>query len=44
MIVLAIAKFKESLKLFTKQQLLELVQLTGYGMACGGDGILGVFN
>ena len=44
MIILTVTKFKESLKLFTKQQLLELVQFTGYGMACGGDGIVGVFK
>ena len=44
MFVITITKFKESLKFFDKKQLLELKQITGYGMACSGDGIVGVFK
>ena len=44
MFVITITKFKESLRFFDKKQLLELKQITGYGMACSGDGIVGVFK
>ena len=39
MIVLAIARFR-----ITKLQLLDLAQLSGYGIACSGDRISGVFK
>ena len=38
MILIAVERFKDSLKLFTKEEILALKQLSGYGMACGGDG------
>ena len=44
MIVLAVGRFSESLELMTKLQLLDLAQLSGYGIACSGDGISGVFK
>lgn len=44
MIVLAVRKFEETLQSFTKKELLALKQLTGYGMACSGDGIFGAYK
>ena len=44
MILIAVKKFKDSLPLCTKKDILELKQLVGYGMACGGDGTIGVYK
>ena len=48
MVVLAIANFMEAIKpsakSFTKADLLKLEQLTGYGMACSGDGMVGAYK
>ena len=34
----------ESLRHFNRQELLDLRRITGYGLACSGDGIVGVFK
>ena len=44
MIVHAISKFEESLKLFRKKDLLDLEHLSVYGMTCSEDGTFGVFK
>ena len=44
MIVIAVKKFKDSLQLCTKEEILALKQLLGYGMVCGGDGSIGVYK
>ena len=44
MIVIAVKKFKDSLLHFTKEEILGLKQLLGYGMACCGDGNIGVYK
>jgi len=42
-IVISVAKFKKSLELFSKEELLELKKIIAYGMGCGG-GVVGVLN
>lgn len=44
MIVISVAKFKQSLQYFSKEELLELKKIIGYGMACSGEGVVGVFK
>ena len=44
MILLAVEKFKESVSFNTKENLLQLDRLIGYGMACSGDGVVGAFK
>ena len=44
MIVIAVKKFKDSIRHCTKEEILELKQVLGYGMACGGDGSIGVYK
>ena len=44
MILLVIEKFMQSLRFNTKENLLQLKRLVGYGMACSGDGVIGTFK
>lgn len=44
MIIVTVKLFTKSVHLFTKQQLLDIQELTGYGMACSDDGIFGSFK
>ena len=44
MILLVIEKFMQSLRFNTKENLLQLKRLVGYGMACSGDGVIGAFK
>ena len=44
MAVVVITEFTNAIKFFTKEKLLDLTVLTGYGMACGGDGTVGTYK
>ena len=44
MFCIAVTTFVESLSSFTKQDILQLQQVSGYGVGCSGDGILGVYK
>ena len=44
MFLLAVEKFKENLEMNTKDSLIKLEKLVGYGMACSGDGVTGTFK
>ena len=44
MILIAVKRFKDSLELCTKEEILALKQLSGYGIACSGDGSYGVYK
>lgn len=42
--LITVEKFTESLSFTTKENLLQLDRLTGYGMACGGTGVIGAYK
>ena len=44
MIVISVANFMKSLKFFSKNDPLELKKIIAYGMACGGEGVVGVYK
>jgi len=44
MILLAVEKFKKSISFNTKENLLQIKRLIGYGMAYSGDGVIGAFK
>ena len=44
MFAIITSKFRESLRHFKRKELLELKRLTGYGLACSGDGITGAYK
>ena len=44
MFLLAVEQFKEHLMMNTKESLIKLEKLVGYGMACSGNGVTGAFK
>jgi len=44
MIVVVVRRFINAVQSFDKTKLLNLKVLTGYGMACAGDGTVGVYK
>ena len=44
MIVVVVRRFISAVQSFDKTKLLNLKELTGYGMACAGDGTVGVYK
>ena len=44
MFCIAVTMFVESLSSFTKQDILQVQQISGYGVGCSGDRIFGVYK
>ena len=44
MFLLAVQIFRENLSVITKQSLIKLEKLIGYGMVCSGDGVIGAYK
>ena len=44
MFLLAVQIFREYLSVITKQSLIKLEKLIGYGMVCSGDGVIGAYK
>lgn len=44
MFIATVEKFVEAISVFTEQNILEVEKLIGYGIACTGNGIFGVYK
>ena len=44
MIIVAVRNFLAAIESFTKEDLITMTHLTGYGIVCSGDGTLGVYK
>ena len=44
MVCMTVERFTDSLNEITKQDILKVDKLVGYGIGCTGDGIIGVYK